>query len=91
MIEPLKVRNAELEEANAEQAKTIEEMTENFFRVTGELNSEVTSLKAAKDEDMATIKKLKTQRILLSLKTQRILLSIGVLMVAVLATSGGSS
>ncbi len=82
MIEPLKVRNAELEEANAEQAKTIEEMTEDFFRVTGELNSEVTSLKAAKDEDIATIKKL---------KTQRILLGIGVLVVAALAISGGSS
>jgi len=70
--------NAELEEANTEQAKTIEEMTEDFFRVTGELNSEVTSLKAAKDEDMATIKKL---------ETQRIFLGIGVLVLAVLAIS----
>ncbi len=78
MIGPLEVRNAELEEANAEQAKTIEEMTEDFFRATGELNSEVTSLKAAKDEDIASIKKL---------KTQRILLGVGVLVIAALAIS----
>jgi len=78
VIGPLEVRNAELEEANAEQAKTIEEMTEDFFRATGELNSEVTSLKAAKDEDIASIKKL---------KTQRILLGVGVLVIAALAIS----
>ena len=79
-IDSLTVKNAELEEANTEQERTIEEMTEDFFRVTGEINSEVTSLKAAKDEDMATIEKLKIQR-------QGMFLGIGVLVIAVLAMS----
>lgn len=66
--------NVELEEKIAEQAETIKKITDNYFKVAGELRSEITGLKVANDglkvaneEHLATIKKLKTQRLLLGL------------------------
>lgn len=59
--------NVELEEKVAEQAETIKKITDNYFKVAGELRSEITGLKVANEEHLATIKKLKTQRLLLGL------------------------
>jgi len=53
-------------------------MTEDFFKTTEELNSEVSSLEAVRDEELATIKNLNTQRIFLGL---------GILVAVVLAIS----
>ncbi len=67
----LKATNADLKATNAEQAQTIKQITDNFFKVTGELT-------ATTDKQAATIKKL---------KGQRTLLGIGVLIAAVVAVS----
>jgi len=63
----LEAANASLEATNAEQAQTIKQITDNFFKVTGKLNEEVNSLKVTRDKQAATIKKLKGQRVLLGL------------------------
>jgi len=73
-LDSLATINAELEKKVAEQAETVEKLTGNFFKVTGELRSEIAGLqvvndglKIADEEHLATIKKLKTQRLLLGL------------------------
>ena len=66
-LDSLAAANAALEATNTEQAQTIKEITDNFFKVTGKLNEEVNSLKVTRDNQAATIKKLKGQRVLLGL------------------------
>jgi chromosome segregation ATPase len=66
-LDSLKAANASLKAANAEQAQTIKQITDNYFKVTGRLNEEINSLEAIRDEQAATIKKLKGQRTLLGL------------------------
>ena len=56
-----------LEERVAQRDATIEQITNNFFKVTGEQSREIATLKVANEEQLATIKKLKTQRLLLGL------------------------
>jgi len=64
-IASLRKRNTELETVGAEQNQTIKQITDNFFKVTGELNSKLdsltaqnASLKATNAEQAKTIKQI---------------------------------
>ena len=57
-LDRLKAAYTNLEVTNAEQAQTIKQITDNFFKVTGELNSKLDSLEAANAEQAQTIKQI---------------------------------
>ena len=64
-IASLRKRDAELETVGAEQNQTIKQITDNFFKVTGELNSKLdsftaqnASLKTTNAEQAQTIKQI---------------------------------
>jgi len=54
----LKADNIDLEATSAKRAQTIERITDNYFEVTGELNSKLDSLTATNAEQTQTIKQI---------------------------------